>query len=131
MDENKETIEQKEQNQTENKPGKDEKMWAMLAHISTFAGIIVPIGNIIAPLVIWLIKKDEYPLVEDQAKEALNFQISITIYIIVSIILIFLLIGIPLLIGVIIFDLVVTIIAAMKANDGVKYRYPITIRLIK
>ena len=123
--ENQEVIEQ----QT-TEPGKDEKMWAMLTHISTFAGFIFPVGNIIAPLIIWLIKKDEYPLVDDQGKEVLNFQISMTIYLIASIILIFIVIGIPILIGLGIFDFIITIIAAIKANDGIKYRYPITIRFI-
>jgi len=113
------------------KPGNsDERMWAMLCHLSTFAGYVVPMGNIIGPLVVWLIKKEEYPLVDDQGKEALNFQISITIYVFASIILSLLIIGIFLLIAVVIFDLVATIIAAIKANEGNYYRYPMTIRFI-
>jgi len=102
-----------------------------VCHLSTFAGYVVPFGNIIAPLVLWVMKKDEYPLVDDQGKEAINFQISITIYVIMSIVLIFLIIGIPLLIGLLIYEIIVTIIAAIKANDGEKYRYPFTIRFIK
>ncbi len=110
---------------------KDERMWAMLCHLSTFAGYMVPFGNIIAPLVLWVMKKDEYPLVDDQGKEAINFQISITIYVIMSIVLVFLVIGIPLLIGLLIYEIIATIIAAIKANDGEQYRYPFTIRFIK
>lgn len=102
----------------------------MLCHLSTLAGFVIPFGNIVGPLVMWTIKKDEFPLVEDQGKEALNFQISMTIYIIVAVILILLLIGIPLLIGLGIFDLIVTVIAAINANDGVKYRYPLCIRFV-
>ncbi len=109
---------------------KDERTWAMLCHLSTLAGFVIPFGNIAGPLVIWLIKKDEFPLVDDQGKEALNFQISMTIYVIASIILIFLLVGIPLLIGLGLFDLIVTVIAAINANDGVKYRYPLCIRFV-
>jgi uncharacterized Tic20 family protein len=109
----------------------DERMWGMLCHLSTFAGYLVPFGNILGPLVVWLVKKDEYAFVEDQGKEALNFQISITIYSLVSGILILALIGIPLLIAVIIFSVVMTVIAAIKANGGEYYRYPLTIRLIK
>lgn len=109
---------------------KDERTWAMLCHLSTLAGFVIPFGNIAGPLVIWLIKKDEFPLVDDQGKEALNFQISMTIYVIASIILMFLLIGIPLLVGLGLFDLIVTVIAAIKANDGVKYRYPLNIRFV-
>jgi len=109
---------------------RDERMWAMFCHLSGLAGFIFPFGNIIAPLVIWLIKKEEYALVNDQGKEALNFQISMTIYIIASVILIFLVIGIPLLIILGIFSLIVVIIAAIKANEGEKYRYPLTIRFL-
>jgi hypothetical protein len=109
----------------------DERMWGMLCHLSTFAGYLVPFGNILGPLVVWLVKKDEYAFVDDQGKEALNFQISITIYSLVSGVLILALIGIPLLIAVILFSVVMTVIAAIKANGGEYYRYPLTIRLVK
>jgi len=108
----------------------DERMWAMFCHLSTFSGYVVPMGNILGPLIVWLIKKDEYPLVDDQGKEALNFQISVTIYIIVSVVLCFVLIGFVLLIAVAIFDLVVTIMATIEANQGKYYRYPMSIRFI-
>ena len=110
---------------------RDENMWAMFCHLSALAGFVIPLGNILGPLVIWLIKKDEYPLVNDQGKEALNFQISMTIFLIVSAILIIVLIGIVLLIGLAVFDIIVTIIAMVKANEGVAYRYPLNIRFIK
>ena len=103
----------------------------MLSHFSAFVGFIFPFGNILAPLIIWLIKKEEMAFVGDQAKEVLNFQISMTIYFISSVILIFLLVGIPLVIGLGIFDFIITIIAAINANDGNLYRYPINLRLIK
>ena len=109
---------------------REERMWAMFCHLSGLAGFIFPFGNIIAPLVIWLVKKEEYELVNDQGKEALNFQISMTIYILASVILIFLVIGIPLLIILGIFSLIVVIIASIKANEGEKYRYPLTIRFL-
>jgi len=109
---------------------REERMWAMFCHLSGLAGFIFPFGNIIAPLIIWSLKKEEYPLVNDQGKEALNFQISMTIYFIASAILIFLIIGIPLLIILGLFSLIVVIIAAIKANEGEKYRYPLTIRFL-
>lgn len=109
---------------------RDENLWAMLCHISVFAGFLMPFGNIIAPLIIWLIKKDEYPLVNDQGKEAINFQITLTIYFFASALLIILVIGIPLLIGLAFFGFIVTIIATIKASEGEKYRYPMTIRFI-
>jgi hypothetical protein len=110
---------------------RDQNMWAMLCHLGGLIGLFLPPLNIIAPLVIWLIKKDEYPLVADQGKESINFQISITIYAIISAILILILIGILLLIAIGIFTLIMCIVAMIKANEGVTYRYPLTIRLIK
>jgi len=111
-------------------PTKNERTWGMLCHISTFTGMFIPLGNILSPLIIWLIKKDESPFITDQGKEVLNFQISMIIYILLSLFLIILLIGIPILIGLIIFNIIVTIIGAINANDGKYYRYPITIRFI-
>lgn len=109
---------------------RDERMWAMFCHLSGLVGFVIPFGNIIAPLIIWMIKKEEYPLVNDQGKEALNFQISMTIYILASVILIFLVIGIPLLVILGLFGLIMVIIASIKANEGEKYRYPLTIRFL-
>ncbi len=110
---------------------RDEKIWAMFCHLSFFAIFIIPfLGNILGPLIIWLIKKDEFPLVNDQGKESINFQISMTIYFFISIIFCFVAIGIPILIAILFFDPIFTIIAAVKANEGVPYRYPLTIRLI-
>jgi uncharacterized Tic20 family protein len=107
----------------------DERTWAMLCHLSTFAGLIgVPFGNILGPLIAWMIKRDEYALVEDQGKEALNFQISMMIY---SLICLVLIITIPLIFALLVIDIVYTIIAAIRANAGEYYRYPMTIRLLK
>jgi len=108
----------------------DERMWAMFCHLSTFSGSFVPMGHILGPLILWLIKKDESVLINDQGKEAVNFQISVTIYLLVSAVLCFVLIGIPMLFAVVIFDLIVTIIAAIEANQGKFYRYPLCIRFI-
>ena len=112
-------------------PSKDERTWAMLSHFSVLCMFIFPFGNILAPLIIWLIKKEEMSFVEDQAKEVLNFQISMTIYLLISGILCFILIGIPFVIGLVIFNVIITIIAGIKAIDGKSYQYPINLRLIK
>jgi len=113
--------------------GSDERTWAMLCHLSAFAGYVVPIpfANIVGPLVVWLIKKDQYPLVDDQGKESLNFQISMCIWSLLAALLILVVVGLFLLIGLIIFGIVVTIIAAVQANAGVCYRYPLTIRFLR
>ena len=110
---------------------KEEKKWAMFCHLSGLCGLIIPLGNIVAPLIIWVIKRDEMPFVKDQGMEALNFQISITIYFFVSLILLIVVVGLFLLIAVEIFSIILAIIAALKAADGEKYRYPLTIRFVK
>lgn len=102
----------------------------MLAHLLAFSGYVVPFGNIIGPLVIYLIKKDQSSYIRHHAAEALNFQISVTIYAIVCLVLCFIVIGIPLLIVLLIFDLVYTIIAAIKASEGTSFRYPMSIRFV-
>ncbi len=106
-------------------------MWATLAHLSALAGFVIPFGNLVGPLVVWLIKREEMPFVDNQGKEALNFNISMTIYMMVALTLILVLIGIPLLIFLAIAWLVLVIIASVKANEGIAYRYPVTIRLIQ
>jgi len=109
----------------------DERMWAMFAHLSALAGFIIPFGSILGPLIIWQIKKNEYPLVDDQGKEALNFQITMAIAFVACLILMVVLIGIILIWVVGVFDLVMIVIASIKANNGERYRYPFTLRLVK
>ena len=103
----------------------------MLMHLSAIAGYFLapPIGNILGPLIMWLIKKDEMPFLDQQGKEALNFQISTTIYMLVSSLLCF--VGIPLVLVVMIVGLVFTVIAGVKANEGIAYTYPLSIRFIR
>ncbi|WP_035985245.1 DUF4870 domain-containing protein [Leptolyngbya sp. KIOST-1] len=116
-------------NQLDSNP--ESRMWAMLAHLSALSGFVIPFGNILGPLIIWLMKRDEMSFVADQGKEALNFNISMTIYMLVSGVLIFVLIGIALVFVLAIVWLVLLILAAIKANEGVVYRYPLTLRLVK
>jgi uncharacterized Tic20 family protein len=103
----------------------------LLVHLSALSGFIIPFGHLIGPLVVWLVKKDESEFIDDQGKEALNFQITVSIAYIVSAILILVVVGIVLLPVVAVGSLVLTIIAAVKANDGEAYRYPFTLRMIK
>lgn len=108
-----------------------ERSWGMLCHLSALSMFVVPMGNILGPLLIWLIQKDKMPFVDEQGKEALNFQISVTIYLIGAGILCIILIGLPLLIGILIAQVVLTIIASIKVNNGEEYRYPFTLRFIQ
>ena len=134
-----EATETAETNETPEEPGdggsggpsKDEKQWAMFAHLSALLNFLVPFGGIIAPIVIWQMKKDDMPLVVDQAKEYVNFQITVSIVALLLIPTIFLGFGIRLLPALCIFFVVFCIIAGLKANEGIRYRYPFTLRLIK
>ena len=124
-------------------PPADQRQWAMLAHLSALLGAILTgtfghgWGCFIGPLIIWLVKKDTMPFVNDQGKEALNFNITVAIASLILLLLsimklgVGLIIAIPLWIILGIAWLVFTIIAAIKANEGVHYRYPFTLRLIK
>jgi uncharacterized Tic20 family protein len=112
-------------------PSSEQRQWAMFAHLSALIGLIVPFGNVLGPLVIWLVQKDKMAFVDDQGKEALNFQITVFGAALISAFLMLILIGFLLIFVVGLGALVLTIIAAIKANEGVAYRYPLTIRLIK
>ena len=116
--------------QAETAPSQQEKNFAMFCHFAAFAGFVIPLGGIIGPLIIWLMKKDESEYVDYHGKESLNFQISMMIAFIVAVLLIFVIIGIPLLIGLVFFQLIMIIIAGIKASEGVNYRYPFCLRLI-
>lgn len=123
-------------------PSEDERLWAMFAHLSALLGGLITgavggWGFFLGPLVIWLIKKDTMPFVDDQAKEALNFNITISAIFLVLLVLTFLTLGIgailtlPIMLIVGIAALIFIIIAAIKSKDGVRYRYPFAIRLVK
>ncbi|TWI04939.1 hypothetical protein IP90_01081 [Luteimonas cucumeris] len=123
-------------------PGAEERQWAMFAHLSALAGGLVTSaiggwGFFLGPLIIWLVKKDTMPFVADQAKEALNFNITVSAIFVVLLILTVLSLGIgalltvPVMLIVGLGALVLIIIAAVKANNGEAYRYPFTLRLVK
>jgi len=113
-------------------PTSDERKWAMLCHLSALSVYIgIPFGNVLGPLVIWLLKRDESSYVDEQGREAINFHMSMMIYVIVATMFSFIIIGIPFLIALFISSIVFSIIAAVKASDGVAYRYPMTIRLLQ
>ena len=123
-------------------PSKEERQWAMFAHLSALVGGLLTSavggwGFFIGPLVIWMMKKDELPFAGDQAKEALNFNITVSAIFLILLILTILSLGLgailtlPIMLVVGIGALVLIIMAAIKANDGVAYRYPFAIRLVK
>lgn len=106
--------------------------WATFCHVGALSLYLgIPFGHIIVPLVLWLIKKKEYPFVDEQGKESLNFQISMSIYSLIAGLLAFALIGIFIFPILIVVHVTFIVIAIVKTNKGEHYRYPITIRVIK
>lgn len=113
-------------------PTPEARQWAMFCHYAAFFWFLVPmIGNVIGPLIVWQLKKDLDPFVNEQGKEALNFQITFSLAMIVCGILAWVVIGFPLMLLVSISALVLTIIAGIKANAGEAYRYPVCWRVVK
>ena len=114
---------------------KDARMWAMFCHLAGLAWLlwwIVPlIGGVIGPLVVWQLKRKEDAFIDEQGKEALNFQISMLLYCIVAGVLCFACVGFVLLPIVAVVDTLFAVIASIKVGNGQHYRYPLTIRLIK
>ena len=107
------------------------KNWGMLCHLSALLGFVPPfIGVILGPLAIWLIKGKEHPFIDANGRESLNFQISMLIYSAITSVTICIGIGLFLLPALWIIDVILIVVAAVKASSGVVYRYPLTIRLI-
>jgi uncharacterized protein len=104
---------------------------AVAAHLSTFAGLVVPFGSVIGPLAVWLTRRDRDPFIDQAGREALNFGITIAIYGMVALVGALMLVGIPLLIAGVIAWVVLASLAAAKASQGQPYRYPLTMRLVR
>ena len=106
-------------------PRGSDKIWSMLSHLSALLGV-----GFLLPLVVYLAMRKESEYVATNAREALNFHLTVLIYALCCIPLVFILIGIPLLIVLGLGSLVLAIIATIKASDGQCYRYPLTLRLV-
>lgn len=109
----------------------DAKQMAMFCHLAGLLGLVIPLGNVIGTAILWQLKKDMHPFVDDQGKEATNFHLVMLIAGLICTALTVVLIGIPLLIVLGVFAIVCTIIGALKANQGEQYRYPLVPRLLK
>ena len=114
-------------------PDQNAKMMGMLCHLLSLAGLVLPyVGGWGGPLVIWLLKKQDHPFIDDQGKESLNFQLTVLIAsIVVSPTICLFGLGIVLLILIAIAAVILAIMAGVRANNGEAYRYPMTLRLIK
>lgn len=115
----------------------EERSWALVGHLSALSAFITGFGCVLGPLLVWLVKRDSMPFAADQAKEALNFNITVVIVgiglwaVTVGTFFIGALLTVPLALVLFVGWLVLTILAAIKANEGVAYRYPFTLRLVK
>ena len=110
---------------------KDARTWSMILHLSMLSNFVIPIAGVIAPIVIWQIKKDEYPIVDVHGKNAVNWLITAFIYSVIFFILMFAVIGFFLLIILGICATVFPIIAGIKANNGEVWKYPLTFEFLK
>lgn len=110
---------------------KNENTLGIICHLLGLATFAVPFGNIIGPLILWLLKRADSPYLDETGKEALNFNISWTIYMVIAAFTIIILIGVALLPILGLTWLILVIVASIKASEGKIYRYPLTIRLIK
>jgi uncharacterized Tic20 family protein len=109
----------------------DERTWAMLAHLSALLGIVVPFGNAIAPFVVWRLRRGRSAFVSDQALESLNFNVTVLIAALACYLLTRMLIGILLFVVLVLYWLGTTVIAAVRAGEGIRYRHPVTLRLVE
>ncbi len=109
----------------------EDRNWGLIAHLSSLSGLIIPLGSVLGPLIVYLVKKDQSAFGTDCAKEALNFNITVVIAAIVCAILWLVFVGILLSVALFFVWLVLTIIAAVRASEGTSYRYPATIRFVK
>ncbi|MEM0515647.1 DUF4870 domain-containing protein [Pseudoalteromonas sp. YIC-827] len=115
---------------TDTAKNNDEKSMAMLCHLSALAGFIIPFGSILGPLIIWLVKKEDMPIVDRHGRESLNFQLTMLIAYIVCFILIFVAVGVLLLPIVALFSFIMVIVASIKAYEGKEFSYPLTIKFL-
>ncbi len=109
----------------------DEKKWAVILHLSPFAGYLIPVAGFIIPLVIWLLKRTESSYLDAQGKEVINFLISFLAYCAVCALLFLVLIGIPLFYILVAGAIALSVIAAIRTSEGVDYKYPLIFRLVK
>ena len=111
---------------------KDARMWAMFCHLGGLGWFIFPaLGGIIAPLVLWLVKRDDHPFIDASGKEALNFQLTVLIAYVICVPLVFVFIGVLLLPAVTVCNIVFVVLASIKTNEGHLYRYPYAIQFLK
>lgn len=107
---------------------KELRLWATLLHLSLLAGLIIPLGGLVVPVVIYLVKKDDVPGLEPHWHVVVNWLLSALIYAVICVILMLVLIGFVLIWALGLLALIFPIVGAIKANDGEVWTYPLSIR---
>ena len=107
------------------------KQWALFLHLSQLAGILLPLAGLIAPIVLWQVKKEAFPELDAHGKVIANWIISVLIYGFVCFLLTFVLIGVPLLVVLSFLSIIFPVIGAIKANNGELWHYPLSLNIIK
>lgn len=103
----------------------------MFIHFSIFAGFVIPFAGLVLPIVLWQLKKDEFPSVDAHGKVVVNWLISAIIYMLVCLVLVLIIIGWFGLVAISVATLVFAIVGGIKANEGVVWEYPLSIRFLK
>lgn len=112
-------------------PSREERQWAMLCHVSAMLMYVTVVGGLVAPFVIWLLKREEMPFVADQGRETINFQITTLAALAASVVLMLVVVGFVLFWAILAAHFVLTIVAAVRSMDGVRYRYPFCWRPVR
>lgn len=129
---------------------RQDRTWAMMCHLAALVAYIFPFGNLVVTLTLWLVKREDHPYVDQQGKEALNFQLSVMLYLLGAMIInmIFLglgfashrimmpmiglsIVGLPLFAAILVFAFAMIMVAVIKTNSGENFRYPFIIRFVK
>lgn len=109
----------------------ESRTWAMLLHLSVFLGYVIPFGGLIAPILIWQLKKDQFPELDQHGKMVVSFIISMLVYSAFAFVLCLVFVGIPLALALMVIGVAYPIIGAIKANNGEFWKYPLILQLLK
>ena len=112
--------------------GTEDKKWGMITHLAAFSALLLPLGIVLGPLIVWLLKRDDSKFLYTQGRNAVNFQLtilSISFVLVIFSVLLRPLIIVAVLVG--ISGLIFAGIAAMKAKDHITFHYPFSLKLLK
>jgi uncharacterized protein len=113
-------------------PGEEERTWGMLVHLAAFAGVVLPLGgNLLGPWLVWRSRRDRSAFVQEQGREALNFNLTVCLAALVCVALVYVFIGVLLGLALLVYWVAMTLLAGIRAGEGVHYRYPLALRWLR